>query len=114
VTHRVRLPSLLSFALALAACADRAPADPDESPSCADLSAAMLEQCADEFEALFDCIDVAGVEACDAQNVAHGECIDTADGDATQQEHDAAFSRYLCEVADEPAPDCDMRIAACE
>ena len=114
MTLGFRSTSLSSLVLALAACVADASSDPDARPSCAELSATMVEQCADEFEVLFDCIDAAGVDACGQANLAHGECIDMAEGDATKEEHDAAFSRYLCDVADEPASDCEMRIAACE
>ncbi|MFO0633619.1 MAG: hypothetical protein U0168_12280 [Nannocystaceae bacterium] len=87
-----------------------------EAPGCEDFAAAMVEQCADEYDALARCLAAASAEACDAANLAHGRCLHDAEasrGEPTVEEHDAAFARYLCEVAQEPADDCDARIAAC-
>ncbi len=100
------------FAAVSLACSTRAAVD--DAPSCGDAAAAMLEQCADEFEALSECLDAGPADACDMQNVGHGDCIAMAEAVLDSAEHDAAFSRYLCEVDNEPSDDCENRIAACE
>lgn len=105
---------LVGAALALAACTAREASVADQGPTCGETATAMVEACAEKLDELAACIEVASVDQCDMQNLAHGRCLDDARGDVDEELRDAAMSRYLCEVDDEPNDDCEERIAACE
>lgn len=116
--HALLLSILLSILVSiptLGGCTEREPVEDDrDTPSCGEIATAMVDACADAFAELSQCLEAVDPSMCDPQNLAHGRCIEMAEGDIDVEAHDAAFSRYLCEVASMPSEDCEQRIAACE
>lgn len=94
------------------ACADRdIEADPNDPPSCAAVAGDLLEHCGDAYVDLLECVEQAGVEACDRENLAHSGCLGMLELDV--QPADPAFGRYVCEASPEPDSRCEEEIAAC-
>lgn len=91
--------------------------DPDDDEptlkTCAGAAQCLIDDCTPKLDRLEECIDDAGsVDACDRQNLAHGNCVDACnDPELSMADEDAAFTLYLCEFGDNP--ECAEPRAAC-
>ena len=105
---------ILVLAGLLAGCAPQASTSTvgGEGP-CAERASCLVEECAEQLDALDVCVEAAGLDACDQANLAHSECLATCDDDRLDQaDRDASFDLYLCRVEGEG--NCEDEGSVCE